>query len=78
MIISQDQFFLATNVNLIPRAFPFHEFPQSSLLFVLLKSNVLGDRQKIFEKKIQPISYYSRAYLRRGRYASGHFKNLVC
>ena len=51
MIISQDQFFLATNVNLVPRAFPFHEFPQSSLLFISFKSNVLGDRQKIFEKK---------------------------
>ena len=42
MIISQDQFFLETNVDLDPRAFPFHEFPQSSLLFVSFKSNVLG------------------------------------
>ena len=43
----------------------FHEFPQSFSLFVLFKSNVLGDRQKIFFK----ISYQFLKYLCKGRHA---------
>ena len=48
----------------------FHEFPQPSLLFVLFKSNVLGDRQKIVvKKKSFQFLKYAHAYLREGRYA---------
>ena len=47
----------------------FHEFPQSFFLFVLFKSNVLGDRQKIFLKNSYQFLKYARAYLRKGRYA---------
>ena len=54
------------------RQMRFHEFPQPSFLFVLFKSNVLGDRQKIFvKKKSFQFLKYARAILRKGRYAPG-------
>ena len=47
----------------------FHEFPQSFSLFVLFKSNVLGDRQKIFLKICYQFLKYARTYLCNGRHA---------
>ena len=47
----------------------FDEFPLCLFLFVLLKSNVLGDRQKIFFKISYQFLKYARAYLRKGCYA---------